>query len=98
MPLETGSSSSSPPHVAVIGGGYAGLAAAYRLGRAGVRVSLFERSAQLGGLAMAFPLGDTEIEKYYHHWFTSDVDILGLLGELGLEQRLRWVSPVMGMF
>ena len=98
MPLETGSSSSPPPHVAVIGGGYAGLAAAYRLGRAGVRVSLFERSAQLGGLAMAFPLGDTEIEKYYHHWFTSDVDILGLLGELGLQERLRWISPVMGMF
>ena len=90
--------SPNSPHVAVIGGGYAGLGAAYRLARAGVRVSLFERSAQLGGLAMAFPLGDTEIEKYYHHWFTSDVDMLGLLGELGLEQRLRWVSPVMGMF
>jgi protoporphyrinogen oxidase len=89
---------SSPPNVAVIGGGFAGLAAGYRLARAGIRVSLFERSAQLGGLAMAFPLGETEIEKYYHHWFTSDRDVLEVIGELGLESRLRWISPVMGMF
>jgi protoporphyrinogen oxidase len=64
-----------------------------RLVRAGVRVSLFERSAQLGGLAMALPLDDNEIEKYYHHWFTSDRDILEVIGELGLESRLHWISP-----
>jgi protoporphyrinogen oxidase len=91
-------SASSQPNVAIIGGGFAGLGAAYRLARAGLRVSLFERSAQLGGLAMAFPIGDTEIEKYYHHWFTSDRDILEVIGELGLESRLHWISPVMGMF
>ena len=65
-------SASGAPCVAVIGGGFAGLAAAHRLATAGVRVALFERSAHLGGLAMTFPLGDAEIEKYYHHWFTSD--------------------------
>jgi len=58
--------------VAVVGGGFAGLAAAYRLARAGHSVTVFEKSGQLGGLAMTFPLGETEIEKYYHHWFTSD--------------------------
>jgi protoporphyrinogen oxidase len=84
--------------VAVIGGGFAGLAAAHRLAKAGIRISLFEKSAQLGGLAMAFAIGDTEIEKYYHHWFTSDRDMLALLAELGLEGGLRWISPVMGMF
>ncbi len=91
-------SASGAPCVAVIGGGFAGLAAAHRLATAGVRVALFERSAHLGGLAMTFRLGDAEIEKYYHHWFTSDRDILRLLAELGLADRLRWISPVMGMF
>ena len=89
---------SSPPRIAVIGGGFAGLAAAYRLAQAGVEVSLFERSGSLGGLAMTLPLGDREIEKYYHHWFTSDRDILDLVAELGLRDQLRWISPVMGMF
>ncbi len=88
----------SAPRVAVVGAGFAGLAAAYRLALGGARVSLFERSGQLGGLAMTFPLGDSEIEKYYHHWFTSDRDVLELLGELGIADRLRWISPVMGMF
>lgn len=84
--------------VAVVGGGYAGLAAAWHLSRAGVPVTLFERSGHLGGLAMTFPVGEGEIEKYYHHWFTSDVDVLGLIDELGLADRLRWISPVMGLF
>ncbi|MGH7819191.1 MAG: NAD(P)/FAD-dependent oxidoreductase [Candidatus Binatia bacterium] len=92
-------SGSIPPlRVAVVGGGFAGLAAAWRLVRAGAEVSVFERSAQVGGLAMTFPFAGTEIEKYYHHWFTSDVDILELLDELGLADRVRWISPVMGMF
>ena len=86
------------PGVAVIGGGFAGLAAGYRIARAGVPVSVFERSGQLGGLAMTLPLAETEIEKYYHHWFTSDRDILRLIDELGLGGRIQWRSPVMGMF
>jgi protoporphyrinogen oxidase len=82
----------------VVGGGFAGLAAAYRLARAGIRVELFERSGQLGGLAMTFPLAEGEIEKYYHHWFTSDRDVLELLDEIGIGGRVRWISPPMGMF
>jgi protoporphyrinogen oxidase len=88
----------SSHRVAVVGGGFAGLAAAYRLACAGVRVELFERSGQLGGLAMAFPLAEGEIEKYYHHWFTSDRDVLELVSEIGLREQVRWISPVMGMF
>jgi len=42
-------SAASHPHVAVVGGGISGLAAAERLGRAGVRVSLLEGSSRVGG-------------------------------------------------
>ena len=64
----------------------------------GIPVEVFERSGHLGGLAMTLPVGGNEIEKYYHHWFTSDAEVLDLLPALGLKDRLRWPSPIMGMF
>jgi len=36
---------SSRPHVVVIGGGFCGLAAAYELGKHGVRATVLERDA-----------------------------------------------------
>jgi zeta-carotene desaturase len=52
---------SAPRHVLVVGGGFAGLAAAVRLVRAGARVTLLERRPFLGGRAYSFtdgPSGD----------------------------------------
>ncbi|MGE0601100.1 MAG: phytoene desaturase family protein [Dehalococcoidia bacterium] len=49
-------------HVAIVGGGLAGLAAATYLGRAGHRVTVFERSDSLGGRAAT-----TERDGYYHN-------------------------------
>jgi squalene-associated FAD-dependent desaturase len=43
-------------HLAVIGGGWAGLAAAVRAVQAGHRVTLFEMAQQLGGRARSVPL------------------------------------------
>ena len=90
--------SAPPARVAIVGAGFGGLAAAERLSAQGVRPILFERSGHVGGLAMTLPIGGTEIEKYYHHWFTSDDDILELVEALGLGNRVRWISPVMGIF
>ena len=63
----------SRPHVAVTGGGFCGLAAAYELGRRGVRATVLERGAEVGGLAGSFAAGGERLEKFYHHWFTGDV-------------------------
>jgi protoporphyrinogen oxidase len=86
------------PRVAIIGGGYAGLGAAERLSSRGVVPVVFERSGHLGGLAMTLPVAGSEIEKYYHHWFTSDDDVLDLVEALGLGDKVRWISPIMGLF
>ncbi len=43
-----------PPHVAIVGGGLAGLAAAAALADRGVRISLFESRPRLGGRASSF--------------------------------------------
>ncbi len=82
--------------IGIIGGGYTGLTAAYRLLQAGYRVTVLERSRQLGGLAMTFDLGEARLEKYYHHLFTSDRDIIALADEIGV--AIDWPSPPMGMF
>jgi protoporphyrinogen oxidase len=83
--------------VVVVGGGICGLAAAYRLMRAGHRVTLFESSDQLGGLGTFFRWRDEWVERFYHCIMPTDRDLLALLAELGLRDDLRWRRTTMGM-
>jgi protoporphyrinogen oxidase len=78
---------------AVLGGGALGLMTAYRLAQTGQHVMLFEQEDIPGGLASGFLVGDTWLEKYYHHIFRSDTMIIGLMKELGLDDRLEWMRP-----
>jgi protoporphyrinogen oxidase len=85
-------------HIGVIGGGIAGLTTAYRLATAGYRVSLWERGQRLGGQAAAFPVEGSDLEFFYHHLFQSDTDIVGLMEELGIGDRLMWLPSDVGYF
>jgi len=80
--------------VAVIGAGPGGMAAAYDLSRAGKKVVIL-KGAHPGGLASGFREDgwNWSLEKYYHHWFQSDSSMLGLIKELGLEDKLRFFHP-----
>lgn len=71
--------------IAILGGGYTGLAAAYYATKNGHDVVLYEKEAYLGGLANGFKAQnwDWSIERAYHHLFTSDTDILSFLKETG---------------
>ena len=51
--------------VAITGGGFTGLTTAYRLSRASVRITLYEASSQLGGLAAGFTMLGRPVEKAY---------------------------------
>ena len=69
--------------IAVVGGGFTGLAATLSLSEKH-NVTLFETTAELGGLAAAvkFPGSDWFVEKHYHHWFTNDKAALSLIKKL----------------
>jgi protoporphyrinogen oxidase len=77
----------------ILGGGALGLMAAYRLAQAGQTVMVFEQENVAGGLAAGFRIGDTWLEKYYHHIFRSDKMAIQVIKELELGDRLEWLRP-----
>jgi len=74
----------------VVGGGIAGLAAAYRLQQHGHDVQVFEASDQVGGLAAVYETEGDQIEKFYHHLSATEETIVDLIEELGLGDDLVW--------
>jgi protoporphyrinogen oxidase len=90
--------SQSPQTVGIIGGGVAGLTAAYRLLQRGHRIHLFESAPQLGGLVRTFEIAGEPIECFYHHIFTTDTAVVRLVEELGLGERLTWQPSTVGIY
>ena len=82
--------------VGIIGAGATGLPAAYDLLKAGHEAIVYERAPFIGGHASTFDVGGQRLERGYHHWFTSDVDIVDLVGELGLGHTIRWIDSTVG--
>ncbi len=81
----------------VIGGGLAGLSAAYSLCMHGGEVILLEEEKDLGGLAGSYARGYF-IEKFYHHIFSGDVFIQQIIKELGLLEKLEWRTASIGYY
>mgnify|MGYP000291894971 CR=1 FL=1 len=75
----------------VVGGGIAGLAAAYRLQQRGHEVTVLEASDDLGGLAATYATAGDDVEQFYHHLSKSEETIVELAEELGLGDRVEWL-------
>ena len=88
----------TPRRVVVVGGGLAGLAAAYDLSRAGCAVTILEAAAEFGGLASSFRLEGVPVERFYHFICRSDDHLVRLVRELGLDDKLRWRTTSTAFF
>jgi 15-cis-phytoene desaturase len=79
-------------HVAIVGGGLAGLACAVALADAGLRVTLVEREKQLGGRARSWvdaATGDT-IDLGPHVLHSEYRNMLAFLERLGTRELVCW--------
>ena len=86
------------PNVAVVGGGMMGLTLGLRLAQRGHRVRVYEGSTAVGGLASADRIGQWKWDRFYHVILQSDTALTGLLGEVGLKERLRWGTTRTGFY
>jgi squalene-associated FAD-dependent desaturase len=74
---------SGRPHVAVVGGGLAGLAAALECADAGARVTLVERRQRLGGLTWSFEHDGLRIDNGQHVFLRCCREYLSFLDRIG---------------
>lgn len=82
--------------IAVLGAGPMGLAVAYQLALDGYQPVVFEADDRVGGMAASFDFNNLRIERYYHYHCTTDSDVLQVLDELGMAEKMRWVETKMG--
>ena len=77
--------------IAIVGAGFTGLAAGYRLLKLGHEVAIFEKDSNPGGLAIGYKEKEWNwfLEHHYHHWFTSDKHIINLAKELNFPFSIR---------
>ena len=86
--------------IAVIGCGISGMTLAKRLRDAGYEAVIFEKESAPGGIARGFKEEGWKdsVEFFYHHWFQKDSDLLGLIAEMGLSDRVKFRTPKTVMY
>jgi carotenoid phi-ring synthase / carotenoid chi-ring synthase len=84
---------SQPLTAVVVGGGLAGLAAAYELSQRGVAVTLLERSPQLGGKIASWPIQVGQdafmMEHGFHGFFPQYYNLFSLVNELQIQDNFK---------
>lgn len=84
--------------IAIIGSGFLGLTLALRLAEQGNRVTVYESSGEIGGLASAWQIGDVVWDKHYHVTLASDSYTRKIVGEIGLGEEFEWVETKTGFY
>jgi protoporphyrinogen oxidase len=84
--------------IGVIGGGVLGIVLAFFLAEEGFRVSILEKSRNIGGLASSFKIGEYTWDKFYHVILQSDTHLIKMLKRLELSDQINWEFTKTGFF
>jgi len=84
---ETGAPSPAPPTVAVIGGGYAGMAAAVTLAGRGINCHVFEAGKVLGGRARRVTYRGLTLDNGQHLMLGAYRELLQLMHKVGTPEN-----------
>jgi protoporphyrinogen oxidase len=86
--------------IGIIGAGITGLTAAYDLTKRGHAVTVYEARPYAGGLASGFrdERWEWHLDRFYHHWFETDTDVIGLIDELGVRDKLFFPWPTTSIY
>ena len=49
-------------------------------------------------MASAFDVEGEKLDKFYHHWFTNDLEVMGLINELGLNDHVEIKATNTGVY
>ena len=82
------------PHVAILGGGLAGLATAAALGSAGYSVDVFEARPYLGGRATSYPIAEETIDNCQHVLLRCCVNLLDFYDRLGAANQIDFYRDI----
>ena len=91
-------SSNQTKSIAIIGSGFLGLTLALRLAESGNRVTIYESTPEIGGLASAWQIGDVVWDKHYHVTLASDSFTRKIVEEIGLGDEFEWVETKTGFY
>lgn len=84
--------------IAIVGGGMAGLGAAYELAKDGNHaIRVFEKSRELGGLAHSIRVNGEPLEAFYHHMFPTYYDFFEIAEEIGVKADIFFKKAASGI-
>ena len=61
-------------------------------------VTVLEAESTVGGLAGAFETNGERLDRFYHHWFINDLDVMGLIKDLGMTDQVVTNPTNTGVF
>ncbi len=77
--------------IAIIGGGLSGLTIAYFLAQKEQDIFVYEKNSTLGGELSTIKLSSGSfIERFYHHIFLNNTEVISLFSKLGLKEKIKW--------